>query len=248
MRREGSIRVAQTGHRRAAQDDKRLFISVADGISHALLQISCLSESAVTGRNVRAQDWQAVHDISQASLQLLRGYNLTLRLQQGMQQPVLVPLATSAILHETARLLEPYARQLGVDLELDVSSRLEPVLVDRVVLQTALLNLGQVFVSAHSETERPVPVRLAAHKTRYGIVVGLYGEGIEVNNAMLRRARHLYGRAFQPYTKLVSGPASGVFVADGLLSSVSAKLHAARYRNATGLAVTLPICRQMRLV
>lgn len=232
----------------ASQDDGRLFISVADGISYALLQINRLSESGAGGRAVAVQDWQAIRDVSQASLELLRGYSLTLRLQQGMEQPVLAPLATSAILHETARLLEPYARQLGVDLELDVSARLEPVLVDRAILQTALLNLGQVFVSAHSETERPAPVRLAAHKTRYGIVVGLYGEGIEVNNAMLRRARHLYGRAFQPYTKLVSGSASGVFVADGLLSSVSAKLHAARYRNASGLAVTLPVCQQMQLV
>lgn len=234
------------------QDDDsqvRLFVSLADGLSHALLQLSRLSETAVQEKaTAQLAHWETVRDITQASLQLLEGYALTLRLQQGLEHPVVAPVAISALLADTAVLLGPYAKQFGVQIELDASSRLEPILSDKLVLQAALVSLGQVFILAHSETEQPKPIRLAAHKTRYGIVVGLYGQGIEMSSAALRRARNLRGKAHQPYSQFVSGPASGVFVADGLLQSVSSHLHAARYHNVAGLAATIPVCQQLQLV
>ncbi len=231
------------------KSQEQLFISVADGISHTLLQIHRLSELA-RGEQARVQatNWQTVHDITGASLALLEGYSMTLRLQQGMESPVVAPVATAVLLRDTATLLAPYAKQFGVQIELDVSSRLEPILSDRLVLQAALVSLGQVFILAHAETEQPRPIRLAAHRTRYGIVVGLYGYGIEMSSAALRRARNLRGKAHQPYSQFVSGPASGIFVADGLLHSVAAQLHAARYHNVAGLAVTMPACNQLQLV
>lgn len=227
---------------------EQLFISLADGVSHALLQIARLSESAQAARRQSGKQWQSVHDISQATMQLLEGYSLTLRLQQGLQTPVAEPVAAKVLLAETARLLRPYAEQYGVQIELDVSSRLEPVLSDRLVLQSALLSLGQVFVMANAEREDPQPVRLAAHRSRYGIVVGVYGQGLEMTSAALRRARSLRGKALQPYSQFVSGAASGVFVADGLLESVASKLHASRYHNTSGLAATIPACRQLQIV
>ena len=222
---------------------------MADGISHALSQINRLSEAAQKEQTLaQTADWQTVQDITQASIALLDGYSMTLRLQQGMESPVVAPVATAVLLRDTARLLAPYAEQFGVQIELDVSSRLEPILSDRLVLQSALVSLGQVFIRAHAETEQPKPIRLAAHRTRYGIVVGLYGYGIEMSSAALRRARNLRGKAFQPYSQFVSGPASGIFVADGLLNSVAAQLHAARYHNVAGLAVTMPACSQLQIV
>ncbi len=230
-------------------DDSTLFVSVADGVSRALLQISRAAEVA-PGLKPKARQAQlaAIHDISQASLQLLEGYALTLRLQSGHEQPELAPLSIKSLLSDTAQLLSPYAAQFNIQLELDVSARLEPILSDRNILQAALVSLGQVFIAAHSETEERGVVRLAAHKTRYGIVVGLYGKGVEMSNSALRRARALGGKAFQPYSGFVSGAASGVFVADGLLHALPAQLHAARYHNAAGLAATLPVCQQLELV
>ncbi len=237
------------GQQTDIQSQEQLFINVAEGISHTLLQVSRLSEVARTETPERQTTrWQTVQDVTAASLALLEGYAMTLRLQQGMESPVVAPVATAVLLHDTARLLAPYAKQYGVQIELEVSSKLGPILSDRLVLQSALVSLGQVFIMAHAETEQPKPIRLAAHKTRYGIVVGLYGYGIEMSAAALRRAHTLRGKAFQPYTQLVSGPASGVFVADGLLRSVAAQLHAARYHNVAGLAVTVPACNQLQLI
>lgn len=241
--------MGNTGQRTDTESQERLFVSLVDGISHTLLQLSRLSEVAVDERRpVQKQHWQTVRDISQASLQLLEGYSMTLRLQSGADEPVVAPLATATLLHDTALLLEPYAKQFGVQIELDVATRIEPILSDKLILQSALLSLGQVFIRAHAETENPKPIRLAAHKTRYGIVIGLYGHGLDMTNATLRRARGLQGKAVQPYSQFVSGPASGVFVADGLLRTVASQLHAARYHNVSGLAATLPGCQQLQFV
>ncbi len=237
------------GQQTDIQSQEQLFINVAEGISHTLLQVNRLSEIARTeAPEHQTTRWQTIQDVTAASLALLEGYAMTLRLQQGMESPVVAPVATAVLLRDTAHLLAPYAKQYGVQIELDVSSKLGPILSDRLVLQSALVSLGQVFIMAHAETEQPKPIRLAAHKTRYGIVVGLYGYGIEMSSAALRRARTLRGKAFQPYSQLVSGPASGVFVADGLLHSVAAQLHAARYHNVAGLAVTIPACNQLQLI
>jgi hypothetical protein len=91
-------------------------------------------------------------------------------------------------------------------------------------------------------------IRLGAHRSRYGVVAGWYSQGLQLTSGALGRARRLGGWAQQPYGELVSGPATGVFIADNLLTAVSGKLHVARYRNATGLAVTLPACQQLQLV
>ena len=243
------VYIVQSGQQTDRKSQEQLFISVADGICHALLQLNQLSETVDPDAiDSQATHWKTVQDITGASMALLEGYSMTLRLQQGMEVPVVVPMAAPTLLKDTVRVLAPYAAQFGVQIELDISPRLEPILTDRAVLQSALISLGQVFIMAHAETEEPKPVRLAAHKSRHGIVVGFYGYGIEMSAAALRRARSLRGKVYQPYSKFVSGPASGIFVADGLLHTVAAQLHAARYHNVAGLAVTMPACNQLQLV
>jgi hypothetical protein len=111
-----------------------------------------------------------------------------------------------------------------------------------------MTSLGQVFVLAQAEAEDPSVVRLAAHRSRYGIVAGLYGNSSQLGADSLRRAHALQGKARQPLQRLVSGPAAGVFVADSLLQTLAARLHIARYRNLTGLATTLQPSQQLQLV
>ncbi|MBL8122121.1 hypothetical protein JNM87_05225 [Candidatus Saccharibacteria bacterium] len=235
---------------KALSGQERLFVSLADGVSHTMLQLARLSEQAgSTPRGTQAERWQIVRDLSEASLQLLEGYTLTMRLQGGVAQPELEPLTVGSLLTETKRLLEPYARQLSVQLALDVAHGLEPIISDRSIVQSALLSLGQVMVTAQAQSDAAErTVYLGAHKGRYGVVAGWYCQNLPLSADALRRARKLQGQAQQPYSQLVGGPASGVFIAESLLHTVSTKLHVARYHNATGLAATLPLCNQLQLV
>ncbi len=232
-------------------EQERLFVSLADGMNNTLLQLAMLSEQASTlPTSAVAASWQTVNDISRTSLQLLEGYTLTMRLQGGTAEPELEPVAVTSLLYDILHQLEPYAKQLQVKLELELPPRLEPIISDRAILRSALLNLGQVFITAQSQTDggQTELLRLSAHRSRYGVVAGWYSEGLQLSASALSRARKLGGWAQQPYGELVSGPASGLFIAENLLAAVSGKLHVARYHNATGLAATLPACRQLQLV
>jgi hypothetical protein len=229
-------------------DQEQLFMSLADGVSHTMLQLALLSEQAAQSPRGQRQHWGTVHDLTQASLQLLESYTLTMRMQGSTSAPELEPVAITTVLQETAHLLEPFAKQLSVHLELDMPQRLTPIMTDRAVLQSALLSLGQVFIAAQSETGERGAIRLGAHKSRYGVVAGWYGKQLGLSASALTKARRLHGWARQPLPELASGASTGVFIADSLLRSVSSQLHVARYHNATGLAATLQACQQLRLV
>ncbi|QQS19343.1 hypothetical protein IPL85_03575 [Candidatus Saccharibacteria bacterium] len=230
-------------------EHEKLFTSLADGVSHTFLQLTRLSEEARFIPGSQDEQWAAVRDLTGASLQLLESYVHLMRLHGGTAQPLLEPVAVTSLLYDTLHMLEPYAKQYQVDLAIDIPPSLEPVVSDRAILQSALLSLGQVFIGAQSESEHEQRVlSLGAHKGRYGIVAGWYGQGYELSARALTRARRLHGRVQQPLHELVSGSASGVFIADGLLASISSQLHVARYHNTAGLAATLPACHQLQLV
>lgn len=252
--RDMGDRVRQNQDIKMLNEQERLFVSLADGVSATLLQLALLSEQpSGLDEQTRANDetnaWRHVHDSARSSLQLLEGYTLAMRLQGGSAQPEMEPLAVRQLLYDTLAALEPFAKQYSIKLTVDVPGHIEPVVSDRTILRSALLSLGQVFVAAQSEAEATeTTIRLVAHRGRYGVVTGWYSHGMQLTSGALMRARKLGGWAQQPYGELVSGSAAGVFIADSLLASVASTLHVARYHNAMGLAVTLPACRQLRLV
>lgn len=230
-------------------NEERLFLSLSEQLGHVFLLMTRLAERAQTmPAESRDAEWQIVHDISESAMLLTTAYADGSKLRHHLASPEIEPVTVSALLYDTAEQLRPLARQYGVELELDDLPRLTPVMSDRHILQAALTSLGQVFVLAQSEAEERTPLTFAAHRTRFGVVAGVYSEANDLTVDAFRRASALYGRSSQPFGKLVSGPATGVFVADTLLQSISTKLHVARYRGHIGLGVTLPVCDQLQLV
>jgi hypothetical protein len=230
-------------------EQERLFLSLVEQLSRPFLQIARLSELQTAASGTETQpEWRLVQAIAGSSLQLVESYALSLRVNGQVTPLELEPVTVSSLLYDTAQSLKPYAQHYAVELELEPGPKLQPILADRVVLQSAMTALGQVFVLSQAESEEPMPVRLAAHRSRYGVVAGLYGQAAGLGADSLRRAQQLHGTARQPLQRLVSGPAAGVFVADSLLKALSARLHVARYRNLTGLATTLQPSQQLQLI
>jgi len=227
---------------------EQLFLSVAEQLSRPLLALSRLGELAAGDPALAAEQWPVVHTLAESSLQLVESYALGLRVQGKVMPLALEPVTVSSLLYDTAEQLKPLARQYGVELEIDTGPRTLPVLADRAVLQAAFESLGQVFVAAQAEAETPGSVRLMAHRSRYGVVAGLYGDTARLGADSLRRAHLVRGRARQPFQQFVSGPAAGVFVADNLLRTLEAHLHVARYHHLNGLAATLRPSHQLQLI
>lgn len=239
----------QVGEGAQLNDQEKLFLGLAEQLARPLLTVAHLSELATTDDLQLSLDrWQTVQAIIESSLHLIDSYSLSLRVHGKVTALTLEPVTVSSLLYDTALTLAPYARQYGVTLELDTGPKMQPILADRDVLQSAMTSLGQVFVAAQAEAGTSSPVRLSAHKSRYGIVAGLYSSSAQLGTDSLRRARAVQGRARQPLQQLVSGPAAGVFVADSLLQTLAARLHVARYRSLTGLAATLQPSKQLQLV
>lgn len=228
---------------------ERLFLGLAEQLARPFLQVARVSELALGDDPSRvAEHLQNMRAIADASLQLVESYALSLRVHGKVTPLNLEPVTVSSLLYDTAHDLQAFAKQYGVELELEPGPRMQPIWADRTVLQAAMTSLGQVFVMSQAEAEEPSAVRLAAHRSRYGVVAGLYTKAPQLGADSLRRARAMAGRARQPLHRLVSGPAAGVFVADSLLRTLAAHLHVARYRSLNGLAATLTPSQQLQLV
>jgi hypothetical protein len=238
----------QIGDGAQLSDQERLFLGLAEQLSRPLLQIAQLAELASYDELQAVQErWQTAGAVAHASLQLVESYALSLRVHGKVTPLQLEPVTISSLLYDTAHHLQPFAKQYGVELQLEPGPRVQPIIADRAVLQSALTSLGQVFVVAQAEADESAPVRLSAHRNRHGMVAGMYGKST-LGTDSLRRAHALHGQARQPLERLVSGPAAGVFVADSLLRTLAARLHVARYRGLTGLAATLQPSQQLQLI
>jgi hypothetical protein len=236
----------QQGRKAALTNEEQLFLSLAEQLARPFLQIAHLAE--LGSKQKDAASWQTAGSIAAASLQLVESYALSLRVHGKITPLRLEPVTVSSLLYDTAQQLEPFAREYGISLELETVPRVQPIIADRSVLQSAMTSLGQVFVLAQAESDEPSAVHLAAHRSRYGIVAGMYGNSPQLGADSLRRAHALRGTAREPLQRLVSGPAAGVFVADSLLQTLAAHLHVARYHKLNGLAATLQPSHQMQLV
>jgi hypothetical protein len=226
-------------------EDQQLFLSVADQLDGVMSYLAQLSQANLSVD--QNDDWKLVHTLTNTVRYITSGYIASLRTPDHAVKPG--PVALASLLHETAELLLPYSKQYAVPISVTVAPRLQPVMADTGLLRMALLNIGQVFVRSAAENDYPAGIKLAAYRSRYGIVAGVYSAHNDLLSApRLRRALHLAGHGIQPCGPIGSGPVAGIFVAEALLRSLAARLHVARYQTLTGLATTLPSCSQLQLV
>lgn len=227
-----------------------LFVGLCEQLGDVFLQIARLSELAQA--STKKTDSQKINstiaDLSAASMYLTDAFATESRLADRLLRPNLEPLTVGSLLSEAVAELKPLAQQYEVDLDIENLSKMNPVMGDRLVLQAALVCLGQVFVQASASLDKP-KLFFGAHRSRYGVVAGVYSAELPPLTApALRRARRMIGQVDQPFGQFVHGSAAGVFVAEKLLASIETSLHVAKYRKLTGLAVTLPACNQLQLV
>ncbi len=228
------------------EQSERLFVSLAEQLRDAYLQIARLAELAKWQNDPKAVEHIAI--LSQAAMKLTDGYVRAMRGGGGAIEIAAEPVSVASLLYDVELVLRPYASQRNVQLEIAALPKLEPVLCDREFMHSVLVCLGQVFVNAEAAQDSPSAVRLDAYRTRHGIAAGLYSANTIINSATLRRAKRFFGKVHQPFSLLSSGPVAGVFVADKLLTSMQAELHVAKHNSFVGLAATLPRCSQIQLV
>lgn len=227
----------------------QLFLALAEGLKLPLQQIARQAELGSLLAN-SISDLHGIQSRADAALQLLDSYLLGLRLSLEPDERFAVePVCVGAVLHDAHEQLARTAQQYGVKLEVYAASRYEPVMVHRQALRSALVSIGHTLIEAlPAMGARQLRLQLAAHRTKYGIVAGMYCDAEDLTPKTLRQAHELYGHTRQPLVGVSPGSAAGVFAAEAILAAMSSQLRVGRFQRRSGFAVTLPSSSQLQLV
>jgi len=234
---------------RAAQSPiltQQLLLSVAEELKLPLLQIARQAEQ---GQLNGQADLARMRSTAQGALQMLDNYALGVRLSLEPQQLALESVSVSSVLYDAAQQLDALAKNYGVALELNIAGRYGPVVAHRQGLQAALVSLGASLIEALPALESPqLKLQLATHRSRYGIVTGLYADTKQLTATSLQRGRKLQAHSRQPLIGLTHTSGAGIFVADTILRAMQLNLTASRHHRLYGLGVVMQPSPQLQLV
>ena len=225
-------------------EGSELLLNVAEELKLPLLQIARQAEQGTP-------DPKIVRGTAESALRLLDNYILSLRLQDQVTPLEMEPVSVSSVLYDTSQELDAMAKNYGIELELNIAGRYGTVMAHRQGLQSALTSLGGALIAALPALESPqLKLRLASHRSRYGIVVGLYTDAPQLTNTALKNGRRLQRQRVsrQPLTTVSHTSAAGVFVADTILQAMSLRLRASRHHRLYGLGTVMRPNNQIALV
>lgn len=194
-------------------------------------------------------DAAVIHAQATAALTLVDSYLLGVELLSSQQQLELEPVSISSTLIDVAHSLDRYAKQYGVDMEVKIAGRYEPVMAHHKGLKAALTSLGYALIEARAASEEGGRKRvvLAGHRNGQGIVAGMYGTN-NIDPVGWRKALELCGTARQPLSTLLGTSGAGVFVADALAQAMETRVRAGRHGRQAGFAMTLMPSQQLQFV
>lgn len=230
-------------------EGSELLLSVVEELKLPLQQIARQVEQAERGGAPAGPE--IIQSTAEAALRLLENYALSIRLQNRPTALELEPVSVSSVLYDAGQQLDGLAKNYGVELELHIAGRYGTVMAHRQGLQSALVSLGAALIEALPALESPeLKLQLASHRSRYGIVAGLYTDTPQLTNAALKRGRRLQGQraSRQPLPTISHTSGAGVFVADSILRAMQLRLSASRHHRLYGLGTVLPPNKQIELV
>lgn len=236
----------------AGQDEQssilsqQLLLSVAEELKLPLIQIARQAEH---GQMTGEADLARIRSAADTALGLLDNYVLGVRLAQAPENLDIESVSVSSVLYDTGQRLDALAKSYGVGLELNIAGRFGPVMAHRQGLQAALTSLGAALIEAlPAQESTQLKLHLATHRSRYGIVAGLYADTRQLSREALQRGRELQRRSRQPFMGLTHTSGAGVFVADTILRAMSLKLQPSRHHNLYGLGTVLQPTNQLQIV
>jgi hypothetical protein len=240
---QGSI--ARTSYAFSSEPSERLLRALAEQLKVPLLQIAREAElGQLTDTRASLKHIEYTADMA---LGLVDSYLLSVQLQ-ALPSLELEPISLSAMLQDTVHKLHGMAQQYNCEVELHLGGKYEPVMAHRQSLESAYMALGYAFIESVPAVDVSSRVLFAAHRTRQGLVAGVFGEQPGLSVDMYRRARALYGHARQALPAMSASSSAGVFVADSLLQNMATPLRVARHQRLAGLAATLFPSKQLQLV
>jgi hypothetical protein len=225
--------------------EERLLRALAEQLKSPFLQIAReaeLAQGTEAGPVLKNIEYTA-----DMAMRLIDSYLLSVRLQ-ALPVLELEPVSLSSVLQDTAHRLNYLAKQYDCDLDVQISGKYGPVMAHRQSLEAAYISLGYTFIEASPPAEEKHHVVLAAHRSRGGLVAGVFGSQPGLSADTFHRAKALYGTAAQAIPNVSAHNGAGIFVANSLLETMASGLRVARHHKLSGLAATLLPSQQLQLI
>lgn len=226
---------------------QQLLLSVAEELKLPLLQIA---REAELGQLSGTTDLRMIRATSETALKLLDNYVLGVRLALEPQHFPLEAVSVSSVLYDASQQLHTFAKSYGVELELNIAGKYGPVLANRQGLEAALVSVGAALIEAMPtlQDSAQLKLQLATHRSRYGVVAGVYADTKQLSNEALQKGRRLQAHSRQPFLNLSQANGAGIFVADAILNAMDLHLMASRHHRLHGLGTVLQPNHQLQLV
>lgn len=225
---------------------EKLFAHLAEQVKLPFTQISQAAQLMdINDSSSLKSNQQTIEDISQNTIRLIDGFLLNLKLQNESQMR-LEPVPVSSVLYDVAELLSRFAKHNDCRLEIDVAGKFAPVMAHKKSLLSALVNLGNSFISANDSSSDLI--KLAVRRNSIGVSVGVYSSSPMLSSSLLKQSKKMSGTVYQPMAAFASHSAAGVFVADSLLANMGSEMKVSRLGGMHGLAATLLPSRQLSLI
>ena len=232
---------------------RALLLALSDDLALPFLQVKSSIEVAgnenYSGATMLEQA-KNIHLSSEAGLLLVEAYRMLLKSDQILLE-AFEPVAIGAVLEEVAHRLSDYAKEYGVQIQVDVQGRFAPILAHTASLELAIevLSASIIRAQASQNSGKAARIVLGAHKSSEGLLAaGVFSDVRGLSDKSLRAARSLLGRAHQPLPHVPPGSASGILVADMLCESLWQPLRKSAHRSMDGLATNLPISKQLEFI
>ncbi len=228
---------------------QQLLLSVAEQLKIPLQQIARRAEAGSLVNQAGYQDNKAIFATADYALKLIDNYLLGVHLSLEPHHLEVESVSVSSVLYDASQQLDALAKSYGVSLELNVAGKFGPVIANRQGLQAALVSLGTALIEALPAIEgSQLKLQLATHRSRYGIVAGIYADTNKVSAQTLSSGRKLHGYTRQPLVNLTHASGAGIFVADSILQAMKLSLVTSRHHSLYGIGTVLKPNKQLALI
>ena len=213
--------------------DKAVFM-LGEELKQPLITIKALAEST-ENTAIQLEAKRALRSIDN-----LLYYQQVARKQQSLQ---FTTVHVGDALTDVSHRLQPLSLERGCETEIKIQSGIAPVYADPTALRLAIESLWQAMIAM---TQRPSPLNWHMYKSNNAIRLTVINSSLDLSRVHFSR-QNLGNFTKQPYSG-IAGPATDLLTSNGIFTLLGGQLTKVRKDGLPGLAISLPISKQLSLV
>ena len=158
----------------------------------------------------------------------------------------LTSVSTAAAAQDVAQDLWQISKSYGIELELDITKRLEPVYANEAALKGALFGLVSSLIISQKPSDKKLRFIIAAQQTAPKTQrLGVYSPDGVISANAVKQARRLSGTARSAAPSELHNSGLGLVVSDQLTQAFGSELQRFTHRKQKGIGFYLPMSAQL---